>query len=185
VDVTELLDVWAQKYDVKSVLERAGDASPACSALVRRGAVIRALVDDERSAGAMRAAYGGAVNIASPRDDDEKHDMVVIHGHVDPSEIPLLAKRATKLVVVVAPNPRAIQARVPGAAADTSWGATESLAGVLWQIGRVREHLWIDAPAFARAMPRVQRALARRHVFVVDVTPRSPQARRKVRLQAT
>jgi hypothetical protein len=57
---------------------------------------------------------------------------------------------------------------LPGEA--PSWGATSALAPVLWEIGRVREHEPIQGDG---------------HAFVVDVTPRTPQARRRLRVAGT
>jgi len=184
VNATELLIAWAAKHEVESVLERmSGDARPLCGAIASAGARMSVLVDNEDLAHAVRGGYDACdARLASRPGELAKHDLVVLHGcRIREAEIVVLAKLAVKLVVVIAPNPGALAARVRGTGV---WGATESLAPVLWSLGRVREHVFVDFPALAAGIPRLLRALARSHVFVVDVTPRSPQARRKLRLSA-
>ncbi len=102
-----------------------------------------------------------------------------------------LGLRATKRLVVVGPNPH----RGLGAAG----GEQGDLARLLWELGRVRDHAYLVFPravevvAAARGQvvaPDVAQApvgaLVRRtahlHGFVVDTTPRSPQARRRLRI---
>jgi hypothetical protein len=184
VNASELLVEWAAKYGVESVLERmSGDARSLCSSIASAGARMSVLVDNEDLAHAVRGGYDACdARLASRPGELEKHDLVVLHGGgIREAEIVALAKLAVKLVVVIAPNPGALAARFRGKAA---WGATASLAPVLWSFGRVREHVFVDFPPFAAGIPRLLRVLARSHVFAVDVTPRSPQARRKLRLSA-
>ena len=122
-----------------------------------------------------------------------------------------LSKHAVKLVIVVVDNPRAwpaqarsLLSRVAGRGgkegkgdppsgenganghthAHASWGKTAELAPVLWEIGRVREHVFLDVPPLGLRSPALAPRLAPRHAFVIDVTPRSPQARRRLRLGA-
>jgi hypothetical protein len=89
-----------------------------------------------------------------------------------------LASRA--LVVVVENDERLGQA---GAVSH------DVLARLLWQLGRVREHVYVDPPRLASreavvSAPagRVVRATARLHAYVVDTGPRTPQARRRLRV---
>ncbi len=153
-----LLVAWAAKYDVETVLERiVGRGTSVCDPLATRGKRVVVVRDD---ANVETAAF----------------DLVVVHGDEPTTSdwrtwLAAIGKRAAKLVVVEAPNPRQPSriARWMGATSGAgSWGATSSLAPVLWEIGRVREHAVLDTAA--------------RHAFVIDVTPRTPQARRKVRL---
>jgi hypothetical protein len=105
-----------------------------------------------------------------------------------------LASLARKLLVVVVPNPERI--------GSPRWGRgsreTLSLARVLWDVGRVREHEYLVVPAVFATMARLPgdsassvvlrgplgamvRRVARLHAFVVDTVPRTPQARRRLR----
>ncbi len=105
-----------------------------------------------------------------------------------------LGPRATKRLVVVGPNPH----RGLGVGGSVR-GEQGDLARLLWELGRVREHAYLVFPravevvAAARGQviaPDVAQApvgaLVRRtahlHGFVVDTTPRSPQARRRLRI---
>jgi hypothetical protein len=139
-----------------------------------------------------------------------KSDLVLVHGGAPSdwqSTLVTLGKHATKAMIVVVANPRAwpAQARTflarvkelahPGEGtnaastnganghhADVSWGDTAELAPVLWEIGRVREHAFLDVPPLGIRSPKLAPRLAPRHAFVIDVTPRTPQARRRLRL---
>jgi hypothetical protein len=199
VNLATLLDEWATKYDVHTVLERAlgRAAEPACAALAAGGKTTVVVVDDEESASRVRAAYGAKadVRIAGRADDDlPKSDLVVIHGGAPAGDwrasLHALGKHAAKLVVVAAENEGAWQAemrsrlsRVAGGDGDSGWGRTEVLAPLLWEIGRVKEHAFLDVPMLGQRAPRLASRVAPLHAFVVDVTPRSPQARRRLRLE--
>ena len=89
-----------------------------------------------------------------------------------------LASRA--LVVVVENDERVGQA---GAVSH------DVLARLLWQLGRVREHVYVDCSRIASrecvvSAPagRLVRATARLRAYVVDTGPRTPQARRRLRV---
>ncbi|MGO8996492.1 MAG: hypothetical protein ACLQVI_24520 [Polyangiaceae bacterium] len=208
MNFAELLDAWAAKYDARTVLERAiGRAAvPLCAALVAGGRDLVGVVDDAESRERMRAAYGAKadVRIAGEDADLPKADLVVVHGGARPGDwrdwrasLLELGKLASKLVVVCTRNPEAwnvevssLLARLPGlpppaddASGDAGWGRTRALAPVLWEIGRVKEHAFLDVPPLGQRAPRLARRLAPSHAFVVDVTPRTPQARRRVRLE--
>ncbi len=105
-----------------------------------------------------------------------------------------LARAARKALVLVVRNPERVGHRGEG-------GATVDLAPELWSVGRVREHVYLPVPRWAAALAAVSRgvapadvapapvsALLRRlaplHAFVVDTTPRTPQARRHLRVAA-
>lgn len=201
-----LLEQWAAKFEAQSVLERivGKGTSPACAALAAEGKSIVTVVDPDASTERVRAVYGLKADVRVAGNDDAllpKSDLVLVHGSTPPGDwhatLAALAKHATKLVIVVAENPLAwpAQARAllekrgrangaNGANGHSGWGKTAALAPVLWEIGRVREHAFLDVPAIGLRSPKLAARLAPRHAFVVDVTPRSPQARRRLRLGA-
>jgi hypothetical protein len=95
-----------------------------------------------------------------------------------------LARRAEKALLVFVRN-----ADRPGQGTSPD---TPALARVLWQVGRVREHVYLGLPRLIAATDVVHvpagvlvRRTARLHAFVVDTAPRTPQARRKLRTVAT
>lgn len=90
-----------------------------------------------------------------------------------------LARLARMAVVVLTRNAE----RIGGPAGPTA----TALAGVLWQLGRVREHAYLAGPRILGRGEVVQapagtlvRRLAQLHAFVVDTAPRTPQARRRL-----
>ena len=166
VALGELVATWAAKYEIETALEhRLGPGPSACDALATRGVRVMTWREGERS-------------------PDLRADLVVLHGGAPDARawrewLADASKYASKLVIVAAPAPaRSRQARLrrianallgrPREAAG--WGTTSALAPVLWEMGRVREHARLPGDA---------------HAFVVDVTPRTPQARRKLRLAGT
>jgi len=165
VNLETVLVDWVAKYGVETVLERVvGHGPSACDPLATRGKRVVVARDDRPLETAM-------------------FDLVVVHGDEEPdagewrARLVGLAKRASKLFVVETRNPRPPSriARLIGASNGAApWGSTAALAPVLWDIGRVREHVFLGAASDARSAPR--------HAFAIDVTPRTPQARRKVRL---
>jgi hypothetical protein len=109
------------------------------------------------------------------------------------AEVPAaaLAPLARKALVVVVRNPENLLRR--GAGCDTV-----ALAPALWSVGRVRDHAFLAIPAairlamaawqrspvgevFHAPVSRVVRQASPLHAFVVDTTPRTPQARRHLR----
>jgi hypothetical protein len=200
---------------VQTVLERiVGRGAPACAALAAQGKEIVTVIDPDASGERVKAVYGLKADVRVAGNDDvvlPKSDLVLVHGGAPldwQSTLTGLSKHATKLFIVALDNPLAwpAQARslaerfgitraVPGRATTGSagrsgWGRTADLAPVLWEIGRVREHAFLDVPPLgARSaglvgLGHVGPRLAPRHAFVVDVTPRTPQARRRLRLGA-
>jgi hypothetical protein len=171
VKLESLLATWAARYEVETVLERiVGSASSVCAPLVARGGRVTVARDDSMPEGAI---YDLVVVQAD--------EAPVVNGGVAWREwLTALAKHAAKLVVVETANPPrpSVLARILGAPRDaSSWGGTAALAPVLWDLGRVREHAFLDVPD---GMSRKKATLvASRHAFVIDVTPRTPQARRK------
>jgi hypothetical protein len=138
---------------------------------------------------ASREALGGA----------QPSDLVVsMHAETQAEDwdgyLRSIAVLARKVLVVVGPNLERVGAR--GRVDDPF--ETVRIAPILWSVGRVREHAYLDVPRLvARLAGAEQRgtrldvvqapagALVRRaaplHAFVVDTAPRSPQARRRLR----
>lgn len=159
----------------------------------REGDAVRRLVD--------RVAHGcdaatiafeppAARGVAGP----ERVDVLAFH-HVGTSRAGIadLASRAAKVLVVVQANPDRLAVDCAGTR------DTVDLARMLWELGRVREHAYLVFPraveVFGAAKGQVVapdvayapvgallRRTARLHAYVVDTTPRSRQARRKLRV---
>lgn len=121
-----------------------------------------------------------------------QHADVVVSCAGGQSHVTDLASRAAKALIIVRPNPDRVGAGAKGA------GFLE-LTRLLWEVGRVREHAYLVFPRAVEAMaaakgqvvgPDVAHApvgtLVRRtahlHAFVVDTAPRTPQARRRLRI---
>jgi hypothetical protein len=98
-----------------------------------------------------------------------------------------LARSARKVLVVILPNPDRFALRTNGRGAIP----TAVIAPALWAAGRVREHAYLSVPApvarlesadeFQAPVSRIVRRTARLHAFVVDTSPRTPQARLRLR----
>jgi hypothetical protein len=96
-----------------------------------------------------------------------------------------LGELARKALVVVVRNPE--RPWPPG-----DGPAAVELAGVLWRVGRVRERVYLGMPALVAALlgedvvavPAgvLVRRTALFQAFVVDTSPRTPQARRRLRM---
>lgn len=130
---------------------------------------------------------------ASPvKDGDAKADLVVVRRGFENTPgwrayLRALAMVTGKILIVAIPNGGHWRARVghsfrSHAAHDPC--TVETLAPVLWEIGRVRERVFYDAPRWSRKLEkdkgRLGPLLAHRQAFVVDVSPRSPQAKRRL-----
>ena len=104
----------------------------------------------------------------------EKRDVVLVEVAPgdDEAELTRLAGLATKALVAVTPNTR----RVLGLP------AARTVIPLLWRIGRVRERATLGDGGFALGLlPSAVRArLSPGEAFFVDVSPRTPQARRKL-----
>ena len=129
------------------------------------------------SAEGRDALARAGVRVDAPGDADaEKRDMVLTElGAAGGAEVTRLAALASKLVVVVADN-----ARRP-----FHPGLIMEVGPLVWSIGRVRDRVPYDMPEKMNGLKslvpaRLLRRLVRREAWVVDVTPRTPQARRKL-----
>jgi hypothetical protein len=150
----------------------------------------------ERFVASVRRAVGAeSVSDASPGSSAEPataSDLVVwCSGSAADVPAATLAPLARKALVVIVRNPENLLR--PGAGCHTN-----ALAPALWSVGRVRDHAFLAIPAAVRvAMAAWQRSavadvlhapaswVVRQasplHAFVVDTTPRTPQARRHLR----
>lgn len=105
-----------------------------------------------------------------------------------------LAASARKVLVVFTGNGERV-------GAPSSAFRTCDIAPLLWAVGRVRDHAYFGLPAPVAALVRWRRGgdlpgvlhapvptvvsrSAQLHAFVVDTTPRTPQARRRLRTMA-
>ena len=122
------------------------------------------------------------LHVKSPHDALEAADLVMVHDALGQAGdwrayLGKLAGLARKALVVLVPNPR----RLLSIGREAALGSTATLAPVLWELGRVREHAYVDVPwGLDRAPASVVVRAARSHVFVVDVRPRTRQARRRM-----
>lgn len=273
--VYQMLDRWASKYEVGSLLEgpldgMAGIPGTHGVGLARRGVDVVSVVSSDRQAEVTRAVYAHCGARADVRVAGEaalpelpRADLVVAYHPFAftpdwRSYLRRVAALAKKAFVVAVCNPDNWGFVGVGALAALRTGRTlrapdpwytEHLAPELWELGRVREHVYFDAPwwpdlpvapgqslldrakklfrrgpqtftrdvapklatsfvygaekwpylggegwheellpallkhpTFEGASPKLRRRAAHLHAFVVDMTPRTPQARRKLRL---
>ncbi len=218
-----------------------------CVGLARAGVRVLSVVGDDASADIARAVYACAapaqpveVRVMGPGGLAELpvSDLVLVYQGALPVEdghayLRAMARHARTILVVVTRNPEhwrlASRDALRGLRASDAT-TTKALAPVLWELGRVRDHVYFDAPcwpawppardsaswlggstrhvygaerwpyfggagwtdelepalvrrpSFERAGPRVLRRTAYLHAFVVDLRPRTPQARRKLEL---
>lgn len=167
--LAQVLDDWvpARAHAVTIVAERSDAAD-----------VARAAADV--------LARRASVSVVSHWADAAKSDVVVLYREKEhdawAAQLVELGKLAALALIVVVRNPRGLLDRVAGDAPPPMCH-TKAIAPVLWQIGRVREHLFLDAGSLAmveQMAPKLRPRLARLHAFLVDTTPRTPQARRKL-----
>ncbi len=172
----QLVEKWAQEYGVESALEGPIDGMAGVSGvhlvgLARRGVKVTSALPGEEKARLARGVYeraggGGSVQVLAVADPERaveqlpQSDMVVAY-HALPlvadwrTYLRGVAKLARKVLVVTVCNPdnwgvAAIRfaARLRGRRdldAPETW-QTAALAPELWGLGRVREHVYFDAP---------------------------------------
>jgi hypothetical protein len=266
------LGAWAKEYGATTALEGpldgfAGIRGVHCAGLASTDIkVVSAVTNDDAAQVAKnvyaRAAPSGSVDIrVVPETTDLSHflppsDLVVTCDalalvHDWKTYLQSLRQLTNKVLVVVVRNPQFLGVMSGGTSSystDRATGGIETLAPVLWELGRVREHQYVAAsplselvsapirtlvargrsvlasnwnahaatktenvqlgtysygperwPYFGsetwteelrpvllqraraeRGNPRYRRWLARMHAFVVDVRPRTPQAKRKL-----
>lgn len=119
-------------------------------------------------------AHAG-VDVAAPNGGAAGKRDLVLTGLAPADELARLAALAAKVVVVIGPNTRRAfaEARI------------DTVGPLVWGIGRVKERFAFDAPPALEGLvglapARLRSRLCRREAFLVDVSPRTPQARRKL-----
>jgi hypothetical protein len=267
----QLMDKWSAEYDVRTALEgpldgMAGVRGVHCVGIARSGVRVVTAVTTEASAKVARAVYEQAapgstvdVRVVEPSRvaDLPASDLVVTY-HALPQVtdwrpyLQAIGGLARKVLVVAICNPHnwgRTAMRVLGGEPPPDVWSTETLAPALWELGRVRDHVYFDAPwwpdlpvspgqslldrvrkiitrgarahsagperdvvraskhvygpgrwpyfggtgwteelepalsrhpAFDGAPRRIVQRMAHLHAFVVDVRPRTPQARRRL-----
>ncbi len=117
MNLETLLDQWAAKVDVHTVLERiVGRATaPVCAAFAASGKAIVTVVDPDASTERVRAVYGLKADVRVAGNDDvelPKSDLVLVHGERPDWRLALGAARAgearrRRSMIVVVDNPAA------------------------------------------------------------------------------
>jgi hypothetical protein len=172
----QLVDKWAAEYDVQSALEGPVDGMAGVSGvhlvgLARRGTRVTVATTRDEKAAVARAVYAseGAGDraevhvVADPMQAAEvlpPSDLVIAYHSVSLVDdwrgyLRVLARLARKVLVVTECNPDnwgfasvSMLARLRGRrelAPPPTW-RTDVLAPELWSLGRVREHVYFDAP---------------------------------------
>jgi hypothetical protein len=172
----QLMDKWAAEYRVETALEGPMDAMAGvhgvhCVGLARAGIAVTSALATTDSAQIARAVYdragaGGKVEVRVVTDpmnaavELPPSDLVVAY-HALPladdwrAYLGVLAKIAKKALIVTVCNPdnwgvAAIRLAsglrgLRGTAPPPVW-QTQVLAPELWKVGRVRDHVYFDAP---------------------------------------
>jgi hypothetical protein len=170
-----LLEDWAVRYDVRTALEGPIDGIDGVPGvhglcLARRGVKVLSLLPTASAAGTARAIYAaaGAAGAAEVRVEEPLRlaedlpvcDMVIAYHALGAvadwsSYLGRLARLARRVLVLTVPNPARWRRGVVGGLAglrgegpDAS-SRTSALAPVLWEIGRVREHVYFDCPSWS------------------------------------
>ena len=172
---TGILDPWLASLHATSVV------------IVAENAEARAVAE-----GAIRSLPKGTNGrVVADWADAPKSDVIVVYREMAregwAAQLEALGKIATHALVVVVKNPRGLVDRIHGDDLAPMCH-TKTIAPVLWQIGRVREHVFFGHAfsgmarygLFEQASPKLLPRVARMHAFLVDTTPRTPQARRKL-----
>jgi hypothetical protein len=160
---------WAEEFGVETALEgpvdgMAGVRGVFCAGLARSGVKVTAAVASDRGAAIARGVYDrvapkAAVDVRVVSDERKvgelpQSDLVLVYHalpYVDDwrAYLATMGKLARKVLVVATCNPdnwgfTAVRL-VGGVKAPDVW-RTETLAPALWDLGRVREHVYFDAP---------------------------------------
>jgi hypothetical protein len=163
------MEKWAAEYGVESALEgpvdgMAGVRGVHCAGLARRGVRVVSVVPTPRAAEIARGVYSGVApgaNVDVRVAGDEAavselppSDLVLVY-HALPfvndwrTYLRTLGRLARKVLVVATCNPRNwgfTAVSVVGRVRAPDVWRSETLAPPLWEIGRVREHVYFDAP---------------------------------------
>ncbi len=160
---------WAEEFGVESALEgpvdgMAGVRGVFCAGLARSGVKVTSAVTSERGAEIARGVYArvaptATVDVRVVSDERQvgglpQSDLVLVY-HALPfvddwrTYLATMGKLARKVLVVATCNPDnwgfAAVSLIGGAKAPDVW-RTETLAPALWDLGRVRDHVYFDAP---------------------------------------
>jgi hypothetical protein len=165
------IEGWAAEYGVETALEgpvdgMAGVRGAHCVGLARRGVRVVSAVTTPRAAEIVRGVYAKAapapamgVDVRVVEDEAAVRelpasDLVLVY-HALPfvddwrTYLRTLATLARKVLVVATCNPRnwgfAAVSWLGRSPAPEVW-RSETLAPALWELGRVREHVYFDAP---------------------------------------
>jgi hypothetical protein len=168
----QLIDAWAKRFEVTSLLEGPVDGMAGVSGvhgvgLAKRGVSVVSAVPSEAHALVTRGVYetcGASADVIVASDGEvatlPRADMVICYhalGFVGDwrQYLAEVAKLARKVLVVAVCNPdnwgvSVMQTRArlrgnKGAGPPESW-RTEILAPELWRVGRVSEHTYFDCP---------------------------------------
>ncbi len=210
--VRRFVDRVGVQYGVQSVLEgpvdgTSGGRGAYAPLLSARGVAVTIAVSRVDEEDAVRAGYS-RMALGVPEIRCIAHPLahgalpqadMVISFDAPPSVrawqeyVAALARAARKVLIVVVRNPDRVLS-----GASHPGRQTRGLARVLWSVGRVRQHVYLDVPSWVTALQRVRghrfeevidspvgaavRLTAPLHAFVVDTAPRTPQARRRLGL---
>lgn len=165
----QLIQDWAARHGIESALEgpvdgMAGIRGVHCVGLARQGVRVVSAVTTERAAELARGVYAraaprAAVDVRTIPDMASLEslpasDLVLVY-HALPfvtdwrDYLRRLAARARKVLVVATCNPANwgfLAVSLLGRVAAPDVWRTETLAPALWEVGRVRDHVYFDAP---------------------------------------
>lgn len=174
VRIYELMDRWATEYGIESALEgpfdgMAGVPGVHLVGLARRGTSVVSVLRTRAQADIAKAIYRSAggdsgtvlvADSAAPLRDLPRADMVLSYHALELVEdwreyLAALSAVARKVLVVAVRNPRnwgVVLERgvreLPGLERfqpPETW-YMDTVAPVLWELGRVREHVYFDSP---------------------------------------
>jgi hypothetical protein len=200
---------WADEYEVESALEgpvdgMAGIRGVHSVGLAQRGVRVIAAVASEQAASTARSVYAAAApgGHAEVRVIDDlarvgelpASDLVLVY-HALPfvrdwrGYLSTLGELARKVLIVATCNPSNwgfTAVRVLGGASAPAVWRTDTLAPALWRLGRVREHVYFDAPWWPDLPVAPGQSLADRlkQLFVVRGGARFAPPERGARLSA-
>jgi hypothetical protein len=163
------LDAWAREYEVESALEGpvdgvAGIRGVHSAGLARGGVRVVSAVPSSEGAAVARGVYadaapGGAVDVRVIGDEDGVADLppsdLVLVYHALPfvrdwrRYLAAAARLARKVLIVATCNPDNwgfTAVRWVGRVEAPAVWQTSTLGPALWEVGRVRDHVYFDAP---------------------------------------
>ena len=171
----QMVEAWADAYEIGSALEgpvdgMAGIAGVHCVGLARRGIRVVSAVATAEKGDIARAVYAEAApnsgaEVRVVADPMRAHDLPISDLVIAYHSLPLvgdwraylkqLARLARKVLIVTVCNPdnwgvalirNVGKLRGIGGLEPPAVWHKETLAPALWELGRVREHVYFDAP---------------------------------------